>query len=161
MSCFLLFVSLISTFQIAEIERKRRLWAGAVDILVRNEIFTPSVIKGEVWCYFAQNWTGARRFKINRHGWGCGQDLDLVRMISHPPSRLRASDHNKNKRPHNNRGYTKSSCHSSIERLFCALTGRFGSSAERPRYTPAVLIRRDDIVIRVSIKCSHFLIVCC
>ena len=32
MSCFLLFVTLISTFQNAELGRKARLWAGAVDI---------------------------------------------------------------------------------------------------------------------------------
>ena len=32
MSCFLLFVTLISTFQIAKIERKPGLWARVVDI---------------------------------------------------------------------------------------------------------------------------------
>ena len=37
MSCFLLFVTLTKTFQIAEIERKPRLWAGAVDIVIDRE----------------------------------------------------------------------------------------------------------------------------
>ena len=33
MPCFLLFVTLISTFQIAELERKPGLWARVVDIV--------------------------------------------------------------------------------------------------------------------------------
>ena len=34
MTCFLRFVTLISTFQNAELGRKARLWAGAVDVML-------------------------------------------------------------------------------------------------------------------------------
>ena len=41
MSCFLLFVTLKTTFRIAKIERKGRLWAGVVDL---HDISVPQKI---------------------------------------------------------------------------------------------------------------------